>query len=39
MQMEGAMLGYVTVGANDFEKAKAFYDRVFAGQRPRSSRR
>ncbi|MCC6921052.1 MAG: VOC family protein [Alphaproteobacteria bacterium] len=25
------MLGYVTIGVNDFEKAKAFYDTVLAG--------
>ena len=25
------MLGYVTIGSNDFEKAKAFYDRVLGG--------
>ena len=25
------MLGYVTIGTNDFEKSKAFYDKVLAG--------
>ena len=25
------MIGYVTIGSNDFEGAKAFYDRVLAG--------
>jgi catechol 2,3-dioxygenase-like lactoylglutathione lyase family enzyme len=25
------MIGYVTIGTNDFEKAKAFYDKVLVG--------
>ena len=25
------MIGYATIGANDFEKSKAFYDKVLAG--------
>ncbi len=25
------MIGYVTIGTNDFEKAKAFYDAALAG--------